>query len=116
MVNAQMNISQREKTEKILENIIPENGNLEFYKDHVKSTPVKENGKNILDIYYRKDGIRINIDPNSIQYTIYKRLYAEGIAYQKTTADPNSTSGVFAFFVKEENVTTALRALLKLSD
>ncbi len=107
-------ILQKERTEKILAELLVGHPEIVAITDHVKSTPVKRDGRNILDIYYRKDAIRINISKNSSQYNIYQELLKDGIAYQKNTADPNSTNGVFAFFVGENDVENALCRLLKI--
>lgn len=80
-------VRQKEKTEKILARILTDDTDFEFSTDQVKSTPVKRNEINVLDIYYRENEIRINIDPHSIQYSIYKDLYEKGIAYQKSRAN-----------------------------
>ena len=105
---------QKEKTERVLSELLTGNSDIKAITTHVKSTPVKKEDRNILDIYYRRDAIRINISPQSKQYSIYQQLLEEGIAYQKDTANPNSTNGVFAFFVSENNVRKALTRLLEL--
>lgn len=105
-------IRQKEKTEDILRGLIKNYPGIDVITSRVKSTPVKRENRNILDIYYRKDAIRINISMDSIQYTKYLSLLQEGIAYQKDSANPNSTHGVFAFFVNENDVERALKELL----
>ncbi len=104
---------QKEKTEKMLNRILA-GSEYTFYTDRKINTPIKLNGKNVIDIYYRVSEIRINIRNNSLLYNKYKELKKEGVAYQKVTADPGSTIGVFAFFVSEDNAEYALKVLLGL--
>ncbi len=105
-------VRQKDLTEKILLELVADNPDIMVATDHVKSTPVKRDGQNIMDIYYRKDAIRINISKKTSQYNAYKQLLEEGIAYQKDTANPESTNGVFAFFVEENDVKEALKRLI----
>lgn len=107
-------VRQKDITEKILLELVSDNPDIIVVTDHVKSTPVKRGGQNIMDIYYRKDAIRINISKKTSQYNVYKQLLEEGIAYQKDTANPDSTNGVFAFFVGENNVKDALKRLITI--
>ena len=105
-------LRQKDITEEILLELVANNPDITVVNNHVKSTPVKRGGMNIMDIYYRKDAIRINVSKKTSQYNIYLQLLEEGIAYQKDTANPNSTNGVFAFFVGENNVKEALKRLI----
>lgn len=105
-------VKQKERTEAILKKITLNTPYI--YLSNVKNTPVKEDKSTILDIFYRNDSIRINIHQESVQYSRYITLRDKGIAYQKDTADPNGASGIFAFFVDENNVEYALTFLLGL--
>ncbi len=110
-------VRQKDITEKILLELVSDNPDIIVVTDHVKSTPVKRGGQNILDIYYRKDAIRINISKrNTCLYNVYQQLFREGIAYQKDTASPGSTKGMFSFFVDENNVSLALDRLIYVDE
>ena len=102
---------QKARTESILEQITHNTPYVVVTKNAI-NTPVKKDGYSILDIYYRKAEIRININENSVQYTRYLTLREKGIAYQKATANPKGRNGIYAFFVSDENVRTALVYLL----
>lgn len=78
-------------------------------------TPVKRDGVNVLEIYYRLDSIRINVRLNSEEQDMYDVLLSEGLVFQKD-ADPYATEGKFAFFVNESDVSAVLRRLLKLEN
>ncbi len=102
---------QKRRTETILEQITQGKSYVVVTKNAI-NTPVKKDGIAILDIYYRKTEIRININESSVQYTRYLDLKNKGIAYQKPTADPKGRNGIYAFFVSDENARTALQYLL----
>lgn len=102
---------QKEKTERIISRIIKRRDiTIDTSKDTV--TPVKSQGVNILEIYYRLSEIRVYVRVNSPEFAVYGELERKGLAYQKEDTDPYSTEGKFGFFIEESNVESALSMLL----
>lgn len=105
---------QKLKTEVLLSEIVDKYPDIEIGVGRVRNTPIKKSGELIMDIYYRKHEIRINIKLNSPQTSVYEDLLRQGVVYQKDTANPRSTESKFAFFVNEANTAYAVKKLLNL--
>lgn len=105
-------IQHRKWVESIIAKLALENPLITYRLDVVKDTPVYLRGKKVIDVYYRKSAVRINVKLDTKQYQIYKEELPKNIAYQKETADSGSTGGIFAFFVDDENIEFVLRKLL----
>ena len=102
---------QKENTERIISKIIKRKDvTVDTSKDTV--TPVKSQGVNILEIYYRLGEIRIYVRLNSPEFAVYQELERKGWAFQKDDTDPYSTKGKFGFFVEESNIERVLSMLL----
>ena len=102
----------REWVESIIGKLAAENPSITYKTDTVKDTPISLNGERVVDVYYRRDAIRINVKFDTKQYQIYKDEIPKEIAYQKDSAAPDSTGGVYAFFVDDANIEFVLRKLL----
>ena len=88
----------------------------EYYKDKVdivvycseKSsyTSIKSisKKKNILSVYYRSDGIRIQIKDNEKYKKLYYNQLSKEKVCQRDSARPKSTPGFFQFYVSQTNV------------
>lgn len=108
---------QKEKTEKLLKELVCNHSDISVIVDRVKSTPILLDEKKVIEIYYRKDAIRVNIDQdNGMYYLLYKHLLDEGVVYQKDTANPLSTDGQFAFFVDDKNIKYVFERFLRISE
>ncbi|MGO4926870.1 DUF7225 domain-containing protein [Streptococcus alactolyticus] len=103
----------RLKIERIIDKLSKEIPGVSYIKGMVKNTPIDKNGERVLDIYYRKTAIRVNLKTDSEAYAIYKDELPKDICYQKESANPYSTNGVFAFFVDDPNVEFVLRKILE---
>ena len=107
----------RIRTEEALLNLLCNRNDYSVNTENKVDTVVLQNGKNLLDIYYRQHEIRINMKPQETLMQIYRELAEKAFVFQKESADPHSTKGVFAFFVKEENIETVLvNMLLSIND
>lgn len=84
-------------------------------KSNKIDTSIWRNGDLILDVYYRVDAVRIAMHAGSPQQTIADALIEEGVGYQKTTADPNATPGLYGFFVNRTNYRYALLRLMGIN-
>lgn len=104
-------------TEHYLRELLEENSKYLININNKINTTVTCVNKTILTIYYRQDEIRINIKNDSILKNKYSLLETKKIVYQKETANPNSTKGEYSFFVKKNNIKTALvNLLLSIND
>lgn len=104
----------RLKTENILNNLIKDINSLTVNFANAINTTVCKDGKVIIDIYYRRHEIRINIKNDSILMDVYKEMLSQRIAYQKYTASAHSSPNIFAFFVNDDDIETALCYLIRV--
>ena len=102
----------REWVESIIGKLAEENPSITYRTDTVKDTPISLDDERVMDVYYRKDAVRINVKFDTKQYQIYKDELPKDICYQKDSAAPDSTGGVYAFFVDDANIELVLRKLL----
>lgn len=106
--------SKRQRTEKMLQEICANNRRITIDTSKVKSTPIKIDDKRVMSIYYRSDAVRIDVVIASELYAIAMQLEREGIAYQKPSANPFASSGVYAFFIDEENEEKAYKRFFEI--
>lgn len=104
---------QKIRTEKLLSEMINDS-KFRIFSNNVKNTVIKYEDERILDIYYRGNSIRININPEGVYFQRYLLLLEQRIAYQKSSANPNSTEGAFAFFVDDKDIARAVKLLLDI--
>jgi hypothetical protein len=104
--------SHRKKVEQIIDDLSKENVAITFDANNKKNIPIYLNGERVINIYYRKNEVRIYVKTNSKQYEIYLNDIPKNIAYQKDSANPESTANEYAFFVNDNNIEFVLRKLL----
>lgn len=63
-------------------------------------------------IFYCTDALRLEMYDIPAVHVLYDELQAESIAFQKPTADPYATPGKYSFFIKTQDVETALVAIV----
>ena len=107
--------AKRKQTEFLLSSLCVGHSNVTIDTTRVKSTPVLIDNKRVMSIYYRSNAVRIDTVITSKLYRIAKELEAEGLAYQRPSANPYASSGTYAIFVNEKDEETVYKRLLGLN-
>ncbi len=108
----QNGIMDRDKFQTALISALGSNSSYKVVVANKKNTPILDSaGKTIVSIYYRTDGIRVDVSLRSKYYDAVQALESANLAYQKDSADPYATPGRYSAFISSEN---SVKAIVKL--